>query len=446
MKNIFICIFASAVFLFTAHFSFSQQYCIPGRFDTNYVFLPSSIDTLGGIYGSNLDWQGINVDLGYIIAYPSFSVDPLSKRPFIMLIHGGGFLSGDKYQLQPVMLDFAMKGYVCASISYRIGWETQGNPFDCNGYGYSLVRAIYRAMQDSKAALRYFAANADLYKIDTAYMFTGGISAGAVTGMLISYMTQQDINSYYPNLVNELGYLDSATNAYFNSFTVKSAISSSGGIFDTAYIKYSHLIRNSNALPVLMFHGTADQNVPYATGYAYACSNYIQTMGSSEITKRMRTLSRPFELDYVPGGGHENFYPIPYIQMRSGLFLKRYLCNDARQIIIENFTTILDTSLGVITGTIVKNQLLPKGYLLHQNYPNPFNPVTNIGYEIPSPGIVTLKVFDALGREITTIVNEFKNAGSYTVAFNASDLPNGVYFYTLAAGTYRNVKKMILVK
>lgn len=83
---------------------------------------------------------------------------------------------------------------------------------------------------------------------------------------------------------------------------------------------------------------------------------------------------------------------------------------------------------------------------LKQNYPNPFNPTTKIGFSIPSAGIVELKVFDILGNEITTLVNDFKPAGNYTVEFNAGNLPSGIYFYKLQAGNRVLSGKMILLK
>lgn len=420
---------------------FPQQYCIPGRFDTNYIFSFNDIDTLGDIvYGQNINWLGQTINLDAIIAYPKFSIDTLNKRPFILLIHGGGYYFGDKYILKPIIIDFALKGYVCASISYRLGWNTGGNPFDCNGDGYSLVKAIYRSMQDAKAAFRYFATNANQYKIDTSYMFVGGISAGAVTSLLISFVTQDEINNYFPNLINELGYLDSSSNNYKTNFRLKSVISSSGGILDTSLIDYSE------AIPVLMFHGTADNNVPYGTGYAYSCPNYILTQGSQEITKRLRNLILPFELNYVPGGGHENFYPIDYILKRTSLFLKRTLCNQGRQIIIENYTIILDTNLGYIPYVKKISNISEKNYFLHQNYPNPFNSFTNIEYSIPENTKVKIKIYDVLGRTIKTLVNEFQIIGKYRILFNANNLSSGIYLYELSTENFRDVKPMVLIK
>ncbi len=99
-----------------------------------------------------------------------------------------------------------------------------------------------------------------------------------------------------------------------------------------------------------------------------------------------------------------------------------------------------------ITGIRQADNNIPENFLLKQNYPNPFNPSTQINYSIPSAQKVTLKVYDELGKEVTTLVNGEQAAGNYTVDFNASDLASGVYFYRLQAGSFIQMKKMILMK
>ncbi|MDY0080184.1 MAG: two-component regulator propeller domain-containing protein [Ignavibacteriaceae bacterium] len=89
---------------------------------------------------------------------------------------------------------------------------------------------------------------------------------------------------------------------------------------------------------------------------------------------------------------------------------------------------------------------LPDKFALSQNYPNPFNPSTVINYQLPVNSYVTLKVFDIIGNEVATLVNQEKPAGSYEVTFDASNLTSGVYFYELYAGDFRSIKKLMLVK
>ncbi len=90
--------------------------------------------------------------------------------------------------------------------------------------------------------------------------------------------------------------------------------------------------------------------------------------------------------------------------------------------------------------------IIPADYSLSQNYPNPFNPTTNIKYQIPVPGYVTLKVFDLLGREVKTLVDGNLNAGFYNAELNASDLSSGIYFYRIQTDKFTAVKKLLLIK
>jgi len=100
-----------------------------------------------------------------------------------------------------------------------------------------------------------------------------------------------------------------------------------------------------------------------------------------------------------------------------------------------------------------KDNSIPKQFHLFQNFPNPFNPSAKIKFTIPSnvilsgaKNLVLLKVYDVLGNEITTLVNEEKPAGSYEVEFNASSLASGLYFYTLQTGNFIQTKKMVLMR
>ena len=100
---------------------------------------------------------------------------------------------------------------------------------------------------------------------------------------------------------------------------------------------------------------------------------------------------------------------------------------------------------GFVERTLNVNEIV-KTYDLEQNYPNPFNPATTIRYQLPKEGLVTLKVYDILGSEVATLINEQKTTGKYEVNFNASNLASGVYVYRLSVNDYVNVKKMILLK
>ncbi len=95
---------------------------------------------------------------------------------------------------------------------------------------------------------------------------------------------------------------------------------------------------------------------------------------------------------------------------------------------------------------IVTVTSLPTKLELWQNYPNPFNPTTTIQYAIPKAEHVTLKVYDELGKEVSTLVNENKEAGQYSVTFDGNGLASGIYLYSLRCGNFSQVKKLLLLK
>jgi hypothetical protein len=99
-----------------------------------------------------------------------------------------------------------------------------------------------------------------------------------------------------------------------------------------------------------------------------------------------------------------------------------------------------------VTSVEAKEEHLPDKYFLRQNYPNPFNPSTIIQYQVPSVGIVTLKIFDILGRQVATLVNGQKQPGKYDVQWNASNNSSGLYFYRIQTGKFVETKKMVLLK
>lgn len=111
------------------------------------------------------------------------------------------------------------------------------------------------------------------------------------------------------------------------------------------------------------------------------------------------------------------------------------------------------TSLGTVLKLIDNvtaiepvNNILPSEYKLAQNYPNPFNPSTTIEFSIPVSGHVTLKVYDALGKEVASILSDFRNAGNYSEQFIGTELTSGVYYYQLTSGNFKETKKFMLIK
>jgi hypothetical protein len=112
---------------------------------------------------------------------------------------------------------------------------------------------------------------------------------------------------------------------------------------------------------------------------------------------------------------------------------------------LNHFSKIV---LGVIKNTTdIKGQVeIPTEFKLEQNFPNPFNPVTQISFALPKDGFTNLTVYNSIGVEVSALISEVKAAGNYSISFNASQLPSGIYFYELSSGSFKSTKKMILLK
>jgi len=337
MKTKFMCA-AIIIILYCLQTSWAQThsiYCGGSRFDTSDVFSNAELQSSDIIYGHNIDWKGKTVDLHLSLYYPDKHLDTFSKRPLMVLIHGGGFLTGSYTGEKDDEKYFARKGFVTASIDYRLGWNDQ-----CIPNNISITDAVYRGMQDAKAALRYLVANASVYKIDTGYIFLFGKSAGAVASLFISFINEDEYNLTCPGTTRRLGHLDNATNSLKNTFSIKGVASRSGAVSDTSFIS------SNESIPVLMFHGTADHTVPFATGHPYDCVYDPILQGSSDIQKRLNTIGEIYELDYDVGAGHGDVYEgeDSFFYHRLSHFFKRILCNRFREIIYEDMTLIQNSA------------------------------------------------------------------------------------------------------
>jgi hypothetical protein len=113
------------------------------------------------------------------------------------------------------------------------------------------------------------------------------------------------------------------------------------------------------------------------------------------------------------------------------------------------YGTILRTTTGGVSWVKEQKQIkgeMPSQFTISQNYPNPFNPTSTIEYQIPNQSFVALKIFDLLGREVAVLVNERKDAGNYSVQWNASSFSSGIYLYRLEANGKMEMRKALLIK
>ncbi|PIZ99209.1 MAG: hypothetical protein COX77_02205 [Candidatus Komeilibacteria bacterium CG_4_10_14_0_2_um_filter_37_10] len=121
-----------------------------------------------------------------------------------------------------------------------------------------------------------------------------------------------------------------------------------------------------------------------------------------------------------------------------------FLVEDGRILLVKNEIVYELKENSISSYSVVTKDDL--SFNLHQNYPNPFNPITNISFSLPNSSQVQLKIYDILGKEVTTLINEEKTAGNYQITFDGGKLTSGTYFYKLSAGSYTAIKKMVLMK
>lgn len=220
--------------------------------------------------------------------------DTLTKRPLIIFAHAGGFLNGSKDvdNMLAICDSFARKGYVTATIDYRKGF----NPLD----GSSAERAVYRGIQDGKAAVRFFKEKRDTYGIDTNNIFFGGMSAGGYIALHVGYMdkeSERPQSTYGGGTVNNLGCLDCSGNNYAHSSKVKGVLDYWGAVQDTTIIE-------TGDAPVLIMHGENDPTVPFGVGHPFGLSTLPSTYGGSPVSTRARNLGLDYEFYTSTGNLH----------------------------------------------------------------------------------------------------------------------------------------------
>lgn len=236
--------------------------------------------------------------------------DSIKKRPLLVLIHGGAFYVGDKgaETMTTWCKHFAQLGYVVATINYRMGFRLSKQ---------SIQQCGYEAIQDAHAAIRYLVSQSDEYGIDPNYIFLGGTSAGAITALGVTFMTNDTRPSFVKekHLDTKLGNLESSSNDCKNSFKIRALANMWGAVYDLDML-------HGHRTPVISFHGTEDNLVPFDQGFPFEDikSNigeklFDKMYGSKAIHERLDSLHVRNEFYPIEGvkhapyqdkGGHPN--------------------------------------------------------------------------------------------------------------------------------------------
>jgi len=195
------------------------------------------------------------------------------------------------------------------------------------------------------------------------------------------------------------------------------------------------LVTNNGGVPVELVSFTADVN-GYLVNLSWITATELNNQGF-EIERK--TTNDWEKIGFVKGNGTTT--EMQYYSFTDDI----RLVNNVDKIYYRLKQIDLDGTYEYSNEVIIEISQ-PDSYLLKQNYPNPFNPSTIISWQLPESKFVTLKIYDVLGNEVASLVNEEKPAGNYEVEFNATNLSSGIYYYKLVAGNFIDVKKMILLK
>lgn len=397
-KTLHLCLLATVCCL-AAH----AQNCNNKRFTEFNYFGRDSIGFQTGSYGTARNIAGQMQSLKYNVWYPKLALDPLAKRPFILMVHGGGFVSGERQDLDTICLMFARRGFVAATIDYRLKYDTQ-----CRDT-LTKVFAVYRAVQDAHAAMRYFTANANSLRIDTIKLFVGGGSAGAATVLGLHYISQSEMNQLYPRAKDSLGKLDTSGNAYRVPFRIKGIFNNWGGLqrdyFDAA-----------DAVPMISFHGEADGVVDIDSAADVDCLAAPPIIwGSRTLHNQVVAAGKCSNITVAVGGGHGIFNNTnaekEFRVSKAACFFKSLFCGGCTSV----YTT--DT-IPANCAPPATRPVAPVANTVWQLQRNPVTDVVAVN-ALPANSTTTLQVYDLAGRPLST------NKGSNSI--RVQNLPAGAY-------------------
>jgi len=286
------------------------------RFTNSEYYSNKQIDSMKNVtYGKALNYKGVMVDLEMDIYFPNNGLDKMAKRPFILLIHGGGFSGGQKEDFIRHSNGFAKRGFVTATMSYRLGFDPE--------IGGEQAKAVYRAQQDTHTALRYIANKAESLRIDTSWIFIGGSSAGAVTALQASYASQSEWNQVLPQFESMLGPLESSQDNPTQTYAIKGIYNFMGAVLPIVFAE-------GDLIPTISFHGELDETVPIGKSPA--------GFGSRPLHDMLNEAGVCNDLTIVPDGKHDIYLSKEDVNFRIdrvACFFKSLMCDTCVDFVAE---------------------------------------------------------------------------------------------------------------
>ena len=387
--------------------SYSQAQCTGGRYATD-VFGAFTV-TNDIVYGENMSAGGVNTILKLDFYEPTGDTE--TARPLIILAHGGSFMFGSKsdYDVKTMCESFALKGYACASISYRLGIPSDS---------LKAIDAVARAVQDMKASVRFFNKDSrdgtNTYKIDTNNVFVGGSSAGAITALQVGYLDKTCELEYYmtPATIATLGGIEGNSGHPCYSSKVSGVINLCGALARYGWME-------AGDVPVVSVHGTEDVTVKYNRGQVNPGIPLLYLDGSRMVHQQAQTAGVDSDLYTLYGAGHVPYngtdaialaYMDTTINFVTDFLVKTMGCTEtplqaantpfgAASLYIyapctANVPSTFCEQLAV--NDIEKNTI--------QNvYPNPADAVLNVNFT--TEGKHTVELIDLTGRIVSTVIS-----------------------------------------
>jgi para-nitrobenzyl esterase len=438
MKKIYLSLIAVMMHVM----AFSQTLCNNGRYSGN-VYTTYTV-TNNVAFGSSMAFSGSTQTLTLDFYEPV--TDTAAKRPLIIWAHGGSFIGGTKndQDVSELCARFTKKGYVCASINYRVGFF----PFDSTG----IVPALLRAVQDMKASIRFFYKDKltlNKYKIDTNNIFVGGSSAGAITALHIAYLDKNcEINPYInaTTLAASGGIEGNSGNPNYSS-KVKGVINLCGALGKYGWME-------TGDIPLCSMHGTADGTVIYGQGKANPGFPTLYLDGSRMLYAGTTCTGSTAHKFYTwHGAGH-----VPYAGTSANAiaymdttekFVRDYLltriaCTDA-PLLAPNTPagnvaaySYTNCTTAAVYGCPVGIKEVESSSALNELYPNPSSDFVTVAFKNQNEEH-TMVMTDMTGK---VIFSERTKEQTYTIQKN--QLSGGIYFLktTNSRGEY-SVQKIV---
>ncbi len=396
--------------LFAATLSFGQSNGCDGKRYVQDVFTDTTMTTV--TYGATTVF-GVKSDLKMTIVQPKGDV--LAKRPVVLLAFGGGFVQGKRQDMLGFCNAFAKKGFVAVTIDYRLyNYLVFGSPDSLK-----ITPTIVQASQDMKASIRYLykdAKTTNTFRIDTNTIIIGGVSAGAITAMLVAELDATDpIAPWLANIIKDEDGLEGNSGNPGYSTKVKGVINMSGALYQKEWI-------DKDDAPFISYHGTVDKTVAY--GYGLNVYNFYGN-GSGELHKQALKVGVPSVLVSVAGGDHGDIYDA------TGKFAASYANFISKMFV---FTKQLACGEPIVSVSTATDEI---DYRQVNVYPNPSYDEMTMALGENAAGGYKVQVYDLTGR----VVFQSGNQNDAQYILKKSSIGTGLFVTKIIF----NDKKSVLI-